>query len=83
MLTLPTIHLNGTSKAQLFEAVFAALDAIAVARAALQASAPNGRDYYPQGDLAIRQALAEHMTRVRMLDTVYDELHAIAEHVQP
>lgn len=83
MLTLPTIHLNGTSKAELFETIFTALDAIAEARIALEATAPNGRDYYPQGDLAIRQAIAEHRTRLVLLETIYDELHAIAEHVQP
>lgn len=83
MLTLPTIHLNGTSKAELFETYFTALDAIASARVALQASAPNGRDYYPQGDNAIRQATADHVARLRLLETIYDELHAIAEHVQP
>jgi len=83
MLTLPTIYLNGTSKAELFETIFKALDAIAEAQIAVQATAPNGRDYYPQGDMAIRRALSEHVDRLQRLQSVYDELHAIAEYVQP
>lgn len=83
MLTLPTIHLNGTSKQELFDTYFEALDAIAVARVALTKAAPNGRDYYVQGPLALRQAQAEHACRLQRLETIYDELHALAEHVQP
>ena len=83
MLTLPTVHLNGTSRTDLFNAISVALDALAEARVALQATAPNGRDYYPQGEMAIRQATAEHVARLRMLETVYAELYAVAEHVQP
>jgi hypothetical protein len=82
MLILPTVHLNGTSKEQLFEDLFNALDAIRVAQEAIQKTAPNGRDYYPQSGNALQQALAQHASRIRALDTVYDELHAIAEHVQ-
>lgn len=83
MLTLPTIHLNGTSKQELFDVYFEALDAIAAARVALTKAAPNGRDYYVQGPLAINQAMSQHAGRLQLLETIYDELHAIAEHVQP
>lgn len=83
MTTLPTIHLNGTSKQELFDTYFEALDAIASARVALQKAAPNGRDYYPQGPEAYGQARLAHEQRLRLLETIYNELHAIAEHVQP
>lgn len=82
MLSLPTVHLNGTSKKELFETYFEALDAIATARVALQAAGPNGRDYYIQGPLALLQAQSQHADRLQRLETIYDELHAIAEHVQ-
>lgn len=83
MLTLPTIHINGTSKQELFDLYFEALDAIATARVALNKASPNGRDYYVQGPLALRQAQSQHADRLQRLETIYDELHAIAEHVQP
>jgi len=82
MLILPTIHLNGTSKEQLFEDLSTALYAVQAAKEAVQAAAPNGRDYYTQSGNALQQALAQHAERLRSLQTVYDELHAIAEHVQ-
>jgi len=82
MLILPTIHINGTSKEQLFEDLSTALYALQGAREAVQAAAPNGRDYYTQSGNALQQALAQHAERLRSLQTVYDELHAIAEHVQ-
>lgn len=83
MLILPTVHLNGTSKQELFDTYFEALDAIATARVALTKAYPNGRDYYPQGNTAIQQAMSQHADRLQRLETIYDELHAIAEHVQP
>jgi hypothetical protein len=82
MLILPTVHINGTSKAQLFEDLSTALYAVQAAKEAVQAAAPNGRDYYPQAGNALQQALAKHAARLHALQTVYDELEAIAEHVQ-
>jgi hypothetical protein len=82
ILMLPTAHINGTSKSELFDKLFLALDAISEARSAVQATAPNARDYYPQGDMAIRRALSEHVGRLEKIQQVYDELHAIAEYVQ-
>lgn len=83
MATMPTIHLNGTSRGELFEQNYAALEAIAEARVALQAATPNGRDYYPQGPKAILEALQDHQRRLQLLEIIYNELHAIAEHCQP
>lgn len=82
MLILPTVHINGTSKQELFDTYFEALDAIAAARVALTKACPNGRDYYVQGPLGIQQAMSQHADRLQRLETIYDELHAIAEHVQ-
>jgi hypothetical protein len=82
MLVLPTIHLNGTSKEVLFEDLSNALYAVTLAMEAVQATAPHGRDYYTQSGNALQQALAQHASRLHSLQTVYDELEAIAEHVQ-
>lgn len=83
MTPLPSVHLNGTSKQELFDTYFEALDAIATARVALQKAAPNGRDYYPQGPGFYEKARQDHERRLRLLETIYNELHTIAEHVQP
>jgi hypothetical protein len=82
MLVLPTIHLNGTSKEELFNDLSNALYAIQLARECVQATAPHGRDYCTKSGNALQQALAQHASRLRALQTVYDELQAIAEHVQ-
>lgn len=83
MAILPTIHRNGTSRSDLFEQNFAVLDAIASLRVALQAATPNGRDYYPQGPHAIQEALQDHQRRLQLVELLYNEVHAIAEHCQP
>jgi hypothetical protein len=70
----PTVHLNGTSKEHLLDAAQAALTATREARDKLQATYPNGRDYYPQGDVAHRLAVDEWKT----LD---EHLCAVTEHL--
>jgi hypothetical protein len=80
-LTLPTIHMNGTAGADLLAAYLAALEALRLASVALQATAPNGRDYYPQGDAAILAAGQEHRTRVAALTALMVEVEALALHV--
>lgn len=77
VLCLPTIHSNGTSKAELIEGLCNASNALDDAYEALKATAPNGRDYYPQGDDALGKATAEHMDRLRRLDAVKKEVDAL------
>ena len=77
-LALPTVHLNGTSSADLLGALCNAADAV---RAAIEAHAqtfPNGRDYYPQGDRAIHAATEQHSARWHKLNEVREELTSIA-----
>jgi hypothetical protein len=81
MTTTPTIHLNGTAKGDLLEPLCEAMHAIRKARIALAATAPNGRDYYPQGPDAITDALAEHWARLKKLNEVLKELEVLAEAV--
>lgn len=80
-MRLPTIHLNGTSKAALLDAYEAAGSAVLAASEALAEAAPNARDYYPQGDGAFKQAQEEHNVRMMKLNSVLFELQQLAEHV--
>jgi len=56
-MIIPTVHLNGTSGQDLLEQQQAILDALRAVREAMMAATPNGRDYYPQGEDAIGEAL--------------------------
>jgi hypothetical protein len=78
MLT-PTIHLNGTSREALLRGFADAADAVRDALAAVQATYPNGRDFYPQGPGAITQAMGEHRQRVQTLEELRAQFLALAE----
>jgi hypothetical protein len=80
-MIFPTIHLNGTSKDDLLEALMEANAAIRDAQKKLAETAPNGRDYYPQGPNVIYQAQDEHVARMNKLVEVERELSEIAEHL--
>ena len=78
-LTVPTIHLNGTSRDELLRQVQDAGQAVFQARDALAKASPNARDYYPQGKHAYPAARAEHDRRARALLAVEEELSQLAE----
>jgi len=59
MATVPTLHLNGTSKTDLRDGYLAAHEAIDAAIEALASAELNGRDFYPQGPGAYSQARSE------------------------
>ena len=80
-MRVPTIHLNGTAKKDLVEALCNAVHAIHEAGKALAQTCPNGRDYYPQGPDAIYRAIEEHIERMSKLSIVAKELEAIAMEV--
>jgi len=42
-------------------------------------ASPNGRDYYPQGPGAIRQAEAEHQARIDKVRAVQQEIYDLME----
>jgi hypothetical protein len=79
-MILPTIHRNGTSKADLFDRYMTAMLAVEAAIDAVIQTAPHGRDYYPQGDDALRQAQAAHQDRMRRLHAIAAELNTLAVH---
>jgi hypothetical protein len=73
-MQLPCIHLNGTSKDRLIEDLCKASHALNEAYEALKQTAPNGRDYYPLGPDAFKQADKEHVDRLRRLDAIKGEV---------
>lgn len=77
MPTIPTIHDNGTKKADLLFALTTADEMLDKAAAALAATGPNARDYYPQGPGAFDKAAAEHETRMRQIGKVRADLQEI------
>ncbi len=80
-MILPSIHMNGTSRAELLAGYVDAIDALDEAIAALRRAAPNGRDYYPQSPQAYPQARDEHLARLAALDAIRQEINTLAEHV--
>jgi hypothetical protein len=75
----PTIHLGGTSRDFLVNAVLEARAKLGEALKAMEKVAPNGRDYYPQGPDAVRVATNEHYLRVSKINMVMEELESLAE----
>ena len=78
-LSVPTVHLNGTSREELLTQLTTAADAVRDAISAVQKACPNGRDYYPQGKDAVREALRQHDNRLRCMADVLCDLSEIAE----
>lgn len=74
---LPIVHMNGTSKQQLIDNLYAASGAVYECRERLAAAAPNGRDYYLVPGLADK-AFAQHARRMKVLDELFAELQAEA-----
>jgi len=81
-LAVPTLHLNGSYGPDLCRAYQDAVSAVYAALNVVAQSAPHGRDYYPQGDGALRQAQAQHDARLGHLRQVADELCAILNDVE-
>jgi hypothetical protein len=78
-ISVPTIHMNGTSKNALIAQILEVRKALSKVFTAMADASPNGRDYYPQGDQAIIKAGAGHRSRLERLTSVYAELGEIAE----
>ena len=76
-LTIPRVHLNGTSAIALISENVDAARAVHIALDALSGAAPNGRDFYPIGYDAFEKARTEHEARCKKLKSVVDELEEI------
>ena len=82
MVAIPTVHMNGTSYDELMRQVLDAHKAVQVASIVIQDMAPNGRDYYPQGDAALAAATAEHRDRRNKLESILEELEDITRGIR-
>ena len=78
-VTMPTIHLNGTSPGDLLEGYRNAMDKVGEAQAALGSIEFNARDYYVTPG-SWDAAVTEMRARRICLAKIYDELQAIAAH---
>jgi hypothetical protein len=77
-LAVPTVHLNGTSKADLLEQQAKAREKINETLLALQEASPHPRDYYVQGTEIWNLAVKQHQARVKRFQQTYDELMQIS-----
>lgn len=76
-MIVPTIHLNGTSKQSLLDDLDEAFSALNEAFDKLKRTAPNGRDYYLQGEEAFIKAGDAHTTRLRKVHDVIGEIQEL------
>lgn len=56
----PLVHKNGTSRDVLLEQLTDLMRALRDAEDVLGKASPNGRDYYPLGPNALREAQSKH-----------------------
>jgi hypothetical protein len=78
-LSIPTVHLNGTSKESLLEQLRRAVEAVNRASDAVSSASPHGRDYYVQADPdAFTMAARQHAARIIKLRDIAKELEDIA-----
>jgi hypothetical protein len=78
-LVRPVRNLHGSSSDELMAAFMKAREAVLGVLRAIDNAHPNGRDYYPLGDMAFADAVAERLTLSSGLLAVSDELHALAD----
>ena len=80
-LTKPTIHLNGTSAARLYEELDEARRLARELLRALDDCTPNVRDYCPQGPDVFSTAHMGHTARIDAVRQILLELSELQEHV--
>ena len=82
-LVAPTVHLNGTSQAELIDQLRTAWVAVDAAIKAVAENGPHQRDYYVQAPTATAWTLArqQHKRRLEKLRDIADELEEIVDNV--
>lgn len=80
-MLVPTLHLNGSSADALFEQARAVAEVLRLALDAMAYATPHGRDYYPQGPDALRQATEEHRLRCNKVAEVLKEYEELAKKI--
>jgi len=82
-MATPTIHINGTPGADLFNQYTQAFMAVEAAIDAVTAASPHMRDYYPQAPEEWAEARTDHEDRLRDLNRIAIQLKALAIHCMP
>ena len=82
VITFPTAHESDIGRHEFVRQCTEAAQAVSVAIDRVDATSPNERDDYSQGDVAIRLAILQHDSRLSRLRSVYQELRSIAEALQ-
>ena len=89
-MKLPTIHLNGSSPRTMLDDCCEDMAALRHTIRLLESHGPNGRDYYTQLPNLVDEAhpvdafevaRAEHVDRLKRLQSVLRELETLAEHL--
>ncbi len=81
-VSIPTIHMNGTSAESLLKDLMTAYHATAQLQSAMRDVTPNARDYYTQGDEAATKARNDHATRQKMISDIRTDLETIIIGIQ-
>lgn len=81
-VVVPTVHLNGSPAVNLRDDLAVAIGAMRDAQRRMVEAAPNGRDYYVQGNDAARLVMAQHERRCMDLNRILTELEEMRDHVQ-
>ena len=76
----PMIHMSGTSRRSLLEGYINAKRAGEAFREAMIECSPNGRDYYPMHDRALREEQEDQTERLQKIKDVIQQLDALIEH---
>jgi hypothetical protein len=81
--TAPQLNINGTDKKGLLRYWMDAMHKLRDAIEALnnQSDLLNGRDFVPQGGDNWRKARAEHLERMKKLQSVYDDVEKIVYNI--
>ena len=80
-LTLPSIHINGTSRATLSEGYLAAYHKLQEFKAAFRSIEFNARDYYVQGNTAFSTARSERDIMEHKIGSLMQYLEAHLIHL--
>jgi hypothetical protein len=81
-MMIPTVHMNGDNRQTLIDDNMAAYLAVQPAIDAAVKACPDERNFYPQGEGAIQQAIEEHRRRLELLEAVRMEFEGILVGIQ-
>lgn len=77
----PTIHINGTSANALFEEVLEILHSTRESKQLVERMTVHGRDFYPQGEGAIMDAIDAKIALLTKYDVIIKELTEYGEYL--